>query len=217
MGSRVLITDKGFVPARLEIACNSTVTWSKSADDLVDKTYELRFQPPPDNGNAAAAVVTATQPFSRVFTKPGSVTYYCQKYLVLKGEIVVLGAPSVQPSSTPPAVAATPPAADLNSTVPSAARSSVNTDKMEKIRASRTAAATNKGSSPPKFLFGTFGEDTETEDEAPASPAATTTRVKFPLVPSPKLANDVFDVNAANDFLRKRWLEDLNDDSVKWA
>jgi plastocyanin len=191
--------DLGFVPAETTIPCNASVTWRKAAAGHGDgKSYEIAFE-------HEFAPVSDTQTYTRTFSRPGRFSFTCRKYLFLQGAIIVHGPVPAQPLPSDqhfPSLQATRPP-DYSSF---ADRPGSTHGKLGQIRANRhsdpklsSTSSPERKAAPPKFLFGSFGEDDDEQEPRP----------------SPALASDgAFDAAAAVAFLRQRWLADANDPKV---
>jgi len=210
----VRITRTGFEPALLVVPAPSLVSFVKATDDP-SITYEIKF-----DGEKTVGLVDAARSLVRTFATPGQFSYACLKYIVLKGRIVVEGgAPPALQDSLPVVASHVVPEPSPPDYTAFAGRPGNSHDKLEKVRAAKhdAAQAGSEAAAPPKFLFGSFGEDSEVEDEpaAVASKAAAAAAKQFVLVPSPKLLNDTFDVASALEFLRKKWADD--GEEIKWV
>jgi plastocyanin len=77
----VTIDHHAFMPARLEIAAGTTVTW-KNADDT---PHTVRAR----NQAFASAALDTGDSFSHTFATPGDYAYSCSLHPFMVGEIVV--------------------------------------------------------------------------------------------------------------------------------
>jgi len=205
----VRITRTGFEPALLVVPAPSLVSFVKATEDP-SITYEIKF-----DGEKTVGLVDAARSLVRTFATPGQFSYACLKYIVLKGRIVVEGgAPPALQDSLPVVASHVVPEPSPPDYTAFAGRPGNSHDKLEKVRAAKHQAG-SEAAAPPKFLFGSFGEDSEVEDEPAATKPAAAAAKQFPLVPSPKLPSDTFDVAGALEFLRKKWADD--GDEIKWV
>jgi len=86
----VKISKSGIAPEELIVPINSTVVFEKQPNEDPSLKYEIKF-----DSEKSIGIVESNQPLSRSFSKPGRFEYHCQRYLVLRGRIIVEGQQSL--------------------------------------------------------------------------------------------------------------------------
>lgn len=81
--SQVEIQNYLFVPARIEVAPGTTVTWTN--DD--DAPHSITF----DDGMKDSGLFRLGGKFSYTFTTPGTYSYHCSEHPYMVGAVIVTG------------------------------------------------------------------------------------------------------------------------------
>lgn len=137
------IVDFAFSPAAITIDVGDTVSWANSGAAPHTATSDVGQADAWDSGTLATG-----QQFSRVFSVPGTFTYFCAIHPFMRGSVTVREAPTATATSSPTATATPTTASGTPTSTPQPSATPTRTTAPETATPTAVATAPTAAASP---------------------------------------------------------------------